>query len=157
MKRMIRLACIDADNARALAYLLTYDHELMSALGTNKEGKILQSEEFLKTTLEWQRRTHSRSYAILLNDKAIGLISLSHMDGTTARIGYWLSSSYWNKGYMTQAFSMALEQASKLGLKTIKATIDPKNTASIKIWENRGACITKRGNQREATLSILLQ
>lgn len=154
MKRIIRLACINTDNARALAYLLTYDHELMSALGTNKEGKILQPKEFLKTTLEWQHRTHSQSYAILLDDKAIGHISLSHMDGTTARIGYWLSSSYWNKGYMTQAFSMALEQASKLGLKTIKAAIDPKNIASIRIWKNKGASMHAHGNQLEAVLGI---
>lgn len=154
MKRMIRLDYINVEYARALAYLLTYDRELMSALGTNKEGKILQPEAFLKTTLEWQRRTHSRSYAILLDDKAIGLISLSHMDGTTARIGYWLSSSYWNKGYTTQAFSTALEQASKLGVKTIKATIDPKNIASIKIWKNKGASMHTHGKQLEAVLGI---
>lgn len=154
MTSSISLMSVDADIARELAGILNHDVMLRNELGIPKTEQMQSPKEFLKTTLEWQHRTRSQSYAILLDDKAIGLISLSHMDGTTARIGYWLSSSYWNKGYMTQAFSMVLEQAGKSGLKTIKATIDPKNTASIKIWEKWGASMHAYGKRLEVVLSL---
>jgi ribosomal-protein-alanine N-acetyltransferase len=154
MASSISLTSVDADIARELAGMLNHDVMLRNELGFPETEQMQSPDEFLRTTLEWQQRTRSRSYAILLNDKAIGLISLSHMDGTTARIGYWLSSSYWNKGCMTQAFSMLLEQAVKSGFKTVKATIDPKNIASIKIWEKWGASIHAYGKRLEVVLSL---
>ena len=90
MASSISLTSVDADIARELAGMLNHDVMLRNELGFPETEQMQSPDEFLRTTLEWQQRTRSRSYAILLNDKAIGLISLSHMDGTTARIGYWL-------------------------------------------------------------------
>ncbi|MBU2702947.1 RimJ/RimL family protein N-acetyltransferase [Sporomusaceae bacterium BoRhaA] len=54
-------------------------------------------------------------FAIVLGEKAIGTISLSHQNtiNHTARIGYWLGSAYWNKGYASKAFQLILDQAKK--------------------------------------------
>lgn len=154
MTSKISLRSIDVYNARALAYLLSYDNKLRSALGNHQDRRMVSLEEFLKNITEWQQRTHSRSYTVVLEDEAIGLISLSHMDGTTARIGYWLSSNQWCHGYATRAFSMVLKIAKELGVKTVKATIEPTNLASIRIWQNKGAHIDKHGDQLEVTLDI---
>jgi ribosomal-protein-alanine N-acetyltransferase len=79
-------------------------------------------------------------FAILLENIAIGTISLSHQDiaEKKARIGCWISSRYWNNGYTSQAFCQLLDYAKGKGIKQCSAKIKEDNLASKRIWEKYG-------------------
>ena len=145
--------CLDdvtLESCVVLAGILSEDTQLIKSLGTCP----VTAEVLLNELRDWQRANKANSYVIMHNREPIGLISLSHQHGTSARVGYWIASSHWHKGYTTQAFNLLLELAKKRGFTTLFASIDPKNIASIKIWQHAGAVLTKSTDNIAAILDI---
>ncbi len=137
-----------------LAKLLNDDGPLLDALGLS-DDKVATPESVLEFTAKWCRRERAQSHAIVLDgERAIGLISLSHMDEDVhfAYAGFWIGSAHWNRGYATQAFDRLLDVARAKGFKKIFGLVDQDNAASQKIWENREAKVT-RVNRNEIALT----
>jgi RimJ/RimL family protein N-acetyltransferase len=152
MQNSISIAHVNAATAEALSDLLRDDKKLAEELGISQ---TMDPKTYLADIRRWQAKTNSESFAIILNKRAIGLISLSHQSGDEARVGYWLASIYWNKGYTSQAFDQILTHAKTKGFRIIRATIDPDNLASVAIWKNRKASLEMRGGKLEAQLDGL--
>jgi len=56
-----------------------------------------------------------------------------------AEIGYQLMPEYWRKGYSLEALKAVIQFGfEKMGLHSIEANVNPKNTPSIKILEKLG-------------------
>ncbi|SEP41053.1 GNAT family N-acetyltransferase [Propionispora vibrioides] len=123
-----------------LVWVLNHDDCLIEALGSNNSVKI-SKQNFMETNKKWTVERCTNLFAIVLEKNAIGMIALSHQDmvNHTARIGYWLGSRYWNKGYASKAFRLILELARRKGLKYVSSTIRENNIVSRKIWEKYGA------------------
>lgn len=153
MQQLIRLAKVTINNSVQIANMLSNDKLLTKANGSSDLVPVTP-QEFFDKTKQWQIATNSESYIICLGDSSIGMISLSHIDGTSARAGCWIASSEWHKGYGTQAFNLLLEIAKKRGIKTIISTINLDNIASLRIWEKAGAIIDKTGNKAKAQVFI---
>lgn len=138
-----------------LIWFLSNDNRLAEYLGSNNSAKISE-QEFSETNQKWIAKNHADMFAIVLGEKAIGTISLSHQNtiNHTARIGYWLGSAYWNKGYASKAFQLILDQAKKREIKYVSSTIRKKNIASIKIWNKYGAQIEYEDDKYLCTINI---
>lgn len=66
------------------------------------------------------------------------MISLSHQNSKkeTAQVGYWISSKYWDKGCMSQAFEQILHYARIKKIEYLSATIDKENIQSKKFGKS---------------------
>jgi ribosomal-protein-alanine N-acetyltransferase len=119
---MIDLELYSDAHSADLSSILVKDITLRNSLGTSFNGI---AADFHLGILSWISKTNSTSYAILLNGFAIGLISLSHVDLTkrVARIGYWLASKYWNRGFMTTALEQVLQYAERSNILSVSASV----------------------------------
>lgn len=138
-----------------LIWFLSNDNRLAEYLGSNNSAKISE-QEFSETNQKWIAKNHADMFAIVLGEKAIGTISLSHQNtiNHTARIGYWLGSTYWNKGYASKAFQLIVDQAKKREIEYVSSTIRKENIASIKIWDKYGAQIEYKDDKYLCTINI---
>ena len=71
-------------------------------------------------------------YAICQKEsgRLMGMIDVvSYMDGNPV-IGYVLGRAYWNQGYMTEAFSVVIEELFEAGFSCIKIEADERNLGS---------------------------
>ena len=130
-------------DAEQLAAMLCEDEGLRRDLGM-AEGDRPTAEGFLRHLGEWCRQRRATTFAIVVQDAAIGMISLSHRspDGLSARIGYWVGSDHRRLGYCTRAFAAVLARAASEGIVSVSATIEIDNIASRRLWERQGAVAT---------------
>lgn len=81
-------------------------------------------------------------YAVVLNDKLIGIVGLinQNLDGKNwTELGYRLHPQYWGKGLATEACKAVCNYAfSELGMKELISIIDPKNIRSIEVARRIG-------------------
>ena len=135
----------------ALDNLLCSDAELIRlGIGANDEPSKT-GKSFRDDTEAWCVRTNSVSLAVVdRDDRAFGLISLSHIDDSqrTGGIGYWIGSDYWGQGYGTEAFTLVLSLARKLGITSVSGTINKNNTTSIRLWSRHNATIADLPDDR---------
>ena len=130
-----------------LVTILNTDKKLQKKLGSN--NKIISSSEFIKYNNEWAKKNNAEIFAIILNNEAIGLISLSKIlrKAGTANIGYWIGSNYWHKGHTINAFGQILEFAKKEGIKMVSCSINKENRESIAIWKKFNADFEDKGEK----------
>ncbi|OOM07218.1 GNAT family N-acetyltransferase [Clostridium saccharobutylicum] len=143
----ILLEGINDKYAIQLVEILNYDIILQDSLGSKR--CIISKDDFIKYNNEWSKNSNSEIFAILLNNNAIGIISLSHqnIEEKKAQIGYWIGSKYWRKGYTSQAFSQILGYAKRKEIKYLNAKIQKDNIASQKIWQQYSAKIELINNK----------
>lgn len=136
------------DEIDALVRILNEDAELRKWLYPNEVDVHLTRDEFINIGKNWAQHNMAHIYCIFTHGP-IGTISISHItnDGS-ARIGYWIASKEWGKGFGTSAFELILEKARQIGVRVVSAKIDCQNTASIAIWENHGASQETVGNNQ---------
>jgi RimJ/RimL family protein N-acetyltransferase len=154
MQSVIVIEPISEQNSGDLAVLLTSDEALLKSLGFGQRSRIATPNKLFEDIAKWQTDNKASSYAIRLENRSIGLISLSHQKNTHAKVGYWLASSQWNKGYTTEAFVQIIEIAKQRGFTKLSASIDPSNTASKRIWDNLGARFRVYNDDLIASLKI---
>jgi len=65
-----------------------------------------------------------------------------------ARIGYWITSREWEKGFGSKALELAFEIAKQIGIREGSAKIDSRNQASIAMWAKHGADKEVVGNKK---------
>lgn len=150
----IKLKKIDDGSATQLVGILNTDSILQNSLSSQKHK--VSKEEFIKYNHEWAKSKNSEIFAIVLDDIAIGMISLSHQDikKKKAQVGYWISSKYWRKGYTSNAFSQILNYAETKGIKFLNAEIEDDNLGSKKIWEKHGARIELIKNRFHVSIEL---
>lgn len=150
----ISIKNINDDYAIQLVDILNNDNRLKNALSSD-ENKISKSE-FIDYNDQWCNKNNAEIFAIVLNDIAIGTISLSHQNikERKAQIGYWISSKYWGNGYTSCVFSQVLNLAKEKGIKYISATIKDDNIASKNIWVKNGAKIEKKDRNLNVLLTL---
>jgi RimJ/RimL family protein N-acetyltransferase len=142
-------------DSEALANILCTDVILSHAMGGGPaEGEMLSGRDVLSGIEQWCNKTNSITMAIIIHDTAIGMISLSHIDECerSARIGYWLSSAYWRKGYGSEAFALTLLLALRMKITKISSNIPKKNIASLRIWAHYGAIMEEKSSGKVACI-----
>ena len=128
------------EDAEELAGMLCEDEELRRDLGMG-EGEKPTGAGFLSRVEAWCASRNAVTYAIVASGRAVGSISLSHIDigSGSAGIGYWMGSRYRGLGYCKDAFALVVEEARRRGLRLVGVQVDSDNAASRRIWEGMGA------------------
>lgn len=131
---------VDVSLLAELVSILNEDRELLVFLSCDVI-KNISVEDFISQNKKWSDENQAELFAVMLEERAIGMISLSHIDKNNkrAQIGYWLASAYWNQGYASQAFSQVLVMAKNKGLESVSGSVPMDNIASQVIWKKFGA------------------
>ena len=137
-----------------LVNILNTDKKLSKRLGSDR--RPLSCAKFVAYNKQWSKKNKAEIYAIIMHHEAIGLISLSRIDRSTqtARIGYWIASKYWNKGYTSKAFAQMLDLAKEANIKLISCSISKKNRESKVIWQKFNAEFIDKGDNIVPLLHI---
>jgi len=140
-------------HATDLTNLLNYDSGLKEMLGGSK---IITPAEFTAYNAEWAVKHNAQLYAIVKDDKAIGTISLAHINRQTqtASSGYWLASAEWGKGHTTEAFKLIISEAKKLNLLYLTSKIKKDNAFSLEIWQKYNPEFEDLGDKWQLTIKI---
>ena len=137
-----------------LADILNVDERLNMANGSGTSGQLIHSTVFLEQSAAWMKRRRGETYTILLDGWPIGTISISKADLPEGhgRVGYWLASKYWRKGYGAAAFDQLLAIARSEGYKQVEANFsDNASPASAAIWKRKGAIFL---DEHSATIDL---
>lgn len=108
---------------------------------------IEETAEFLQNAdAEWSKQDPEYyEFAVLLNDKHIGAVSL-YMDEnrTTGEFGWIIHRDYWRQGITTEAVRALLDYGvNTLNVHHFIAHCDSENIASYKVMEKIGMVRTK--------------
>jgi [ribosomal protein S5]-alanine N-acetyltransferase len=145
-------------NANELARILREDVTLGEWLGSSTADDSFDGQQYIVYISDWEIFRDALCFAIVLRDgPAIGSISLSHINTheRTGRIGYWIASAHWRKGYTTEAFTLVADYAERIGLHHLSARIEDHNIASVKLWRRYGASERKTHDKRiEVSLDL---
>ncbi|HSV28920.1 MAG TPA: GNAT family N-acetyltransferase [Candidatus Omnitrophota bacterium] len=139
-----------------IAELLNFDEGLPKELRHPPDAPLETAESVLSFTREWCLPRNAIFHAIVVGGRAIGSISLSHVDTVegTARSGYWLGSAHQGRGYATQALGTLVAIARESGLARLSATIPADNERSRRVWEKLGAVVDSDGGKLTAMIAL---
>lgn len=98
------------------------------------------------------RRFWQWGIAVRDEDTVIGTVSLFGADAARRRaeLGYAIASARWRRGHASEAVHLAIAHAAgALGLRTLRADVDPRNLASRGLLETLGfRCTAQRHTGR---------
>ena len=126
------------------------DSDMDNMLAMLKDSKINQTymipdfkseEEAKKFFLRLKKASESEEhfiYGIFLNDEVIGFLNDVSIEGKEIEIGYFISSSHWNKGYASEAFKAIIDSLFELGFYRVVAAHFENNTASGRVMQKCG-------------------
>jgi [ribosomal protein S5]-alanine N-acetyltransferase len=138
---------LNPEQVKELMYILNNDIKLLEHLGNDKPISISYSE-FVSHNKDWISKYNAQIFSIIANNEAIGLISLSHINHKdhTAKIGYWITSKYWNRGYTSLAFKQVLNLAREMNITHVSCSISKNNKESKAIWQKFDAVFEEKDN-----------
>jgi RimJ/RimL family protein N-acetyltransferase len=85
------------------------------------------------------QRADQRPYAITLNDRLIGVIGFSFIEGKPPELGYWLGEPHWGQGFTTEAARALIDVAQATHqYETIAARALADNAGSLRVLEKLG-------------------
>jgi RimJ/RimL family protein N-acetyltransferase len=85
------------------------------------------------------QRPDERPYAITLDEKLIGVVGLTFVEGEAPALGYWLGEPYWGQGYMTEAAKALIEAAHRTHhFEIIAARALADNAGSLNVLDKLG-------------------
>ena len=138
-KRLI-LRKLGEEDAKMIFDGWANDEEVTKYLTWHPHENIKVTEDILAGWIKDYEEEGCYRYGIELKDekKLIGMIDVVEYDGDIPEIGYALSKSYWNKGYMSEAFVAFLNLIKNQGHKKIYIESDENNHASKAIIKKNG-------------------
>ncbi len=126
--------------------------------------KIEDTLKYLFTKEEDIKRNKRVEYGLYIKNKYIGNISIFDINkkNKSAEIGYWISSTYTRKWYMTEAIQILEKEAFEyMNLNRIQIKCDERNKASSGVakkcnykyeWKFRKNCFSEHFNDFRNTL-----
>lgn len=111
-------------------------------------------DELLRLAMETNRLRHQ--FAVDLRESGVLIgsarVHIDVPDDRQGSVGYAFGREHWGKGIATEAATAMLDFGfGDLGLHRIEATIDPENTASVRVAEKLGMRLEGRMRERFST------
>lgn len=110
--------------------------ESISEFLTNfKTIKLEDEKAYLQVLFEKWENASGFTYAIYIDRKAAGTVALNKVDfiAKTTDIGYWMGKQFEGKGYMSEAVNILINEAKRIGLKTLTISCAENNQKSANI------------------------
>lgn len=102
-------------------------------------------EHFVKLS----RRENRFVRAVCLEDRLIGWINDTGMEGDTVELGWVISPDHWGKGYATEAVTAAIGALREAGFGCVYAGAFRENAASIRVMQKCGMHLLDRTERLE--------
>ena len=83
-------------------------------------------------------KTDRYARGIYLDDKLIGLLNDTEIDGKCIEMGYALHPEHHSRGYMSEAFAAMIDYLFSRGFDEVTAGAFEENTASIRVMQKCG-------------------
>ncbi|WP_419759078.1 GNAT family N-acetyltransferase [Acidisoma sp.] len=133
------------DDAPSMHAVLS-DPDAMRYWSTLPHSDLAVTEEWIGRTIASVAAGEGDDFAVLLNDTVIGKAGLwrSH------EIGIILARQAWGRGLASEALAAVIERAFGQGVDHIVADIDPRNAASIRLFEKLG--FRYNGSEKDTVL-----
>ena len=124
-------------------YEYSRDPEVARHVLWDAHTSIHQTRNYLRFLIRQYRNAAPGTFAIALREtgKVIGTIGFMWVqtDNRAAEVGYSLSRTYWNQGYMSEALQAIVEFGfTKLNLNRIEAQHECDNPASGRVMQHAG-------------------
>ena len=84
------------------------------------------------------RGTEHLVLGIYLENRLIGFLNDTGTDSGTIEVGYALHPDHWNRGYATEALTVAIGELFRLGFSAVRAGFFEENPASGRVMEKSG-------------------
>ncbi len=85
------------------------------------------------------QRADERPYAITLDDRLVGVVGFTFIEGRPPELGYWLGEPHWGQGLMSEAARGLIEAAHRTAdFELIAARALADNAASLRVLEKLG-------------------
>ncbi|MCW6702258.1 GNAT family N-acetyltransferase [Anaerococcus sp. NML200537] len=138
--KRLTLRKLNKDDAKAIYEGWASDEEVTKFLTWHPHENIETTQEILDSCLEAYKDEACYRYGIELTKekKLIGMIDVVEFDEGIPEIGYALSRSYWNHGYMTEALKAFIYQLILRGYRKIYIEADENNLASLALIKKNG-------------------
>jgi len=123
-----------------IAKLINSDLTLQKEFGFQPES-IPTGSQLEKDFQAWCKSHSARMFVVYKSALFMGLFTVSRLDSVSksARLGYWIGSQFRHKGYGALIFKMMLTQLASMGITELRASVNPANIPSRKLWEKNGA------------------
>ncbi|MBW0434036.1 GNAT family N-acetyltransferase [Leptospira yasudae] len=146
----LRLEPISESHAPSLAVHANSENVFLGLRGAFPfPYQLSDALDFIRACL---RDSRSRTFAIVFEENAIGIITLIFKDDVyrfNGEIGYWIGEKFWNRGIVTQAISYIINIAyTEHGLHRIYAEVFSNRPASARALEKNGFMLD--GTSKEA-------
>ncbi len=93
-----------------------------------------EAERWITQLAEQTAAGEQLSWAITVEDRVVGCVSLLDIAGEEAELGYWVGVPYWGRGIATKAVGAVVACAfERLSLKRIHARVLSRNKASARV------------------------
>jgi RimJ/RimL family protein N-acetyltransferase len=103
------------------------------------------------------QRPDERPYAIVLDDRLVGVVGFTFVEGKAPELGYWLGEPYWGKGLMTEAARGLIDAAHRTGhFELIGARALEDNVASLNVLAKLGFRRTGRATREDTGAPLVL-
>jgi RimJ/RimL family protein N-acetyltransferase len=115
-----------------------------------------EAERWITQLAEQTATGEQLTWAITVEDRVVGCVSLMDIAGDEAELGYWVGVPYWGRGIATMAVGSVVACAfERLSLKRIHARVLSRNKASARVLLRQGFIhtgneVTTCGYRREA-------
>lgn len=117
--------------------MLNLDEELRNDLDL-MDASMLSIYDLKFSLQEWTKKSNSSFYIIILDDIAIGMISLTK-EKNTAKCKYWIGTEYRDKGYEAEVLEKIITLARKKKLQCLLLSKNKSNEAFSYLFENYNA------------------
>lgn len=119
------------------------EDEVTKYLRWKPHKNVFETESLLSDWIDRYSDNTFYNWAIVIreSDELIGSITVVGLDEKTSKfhIGYCIGSSYWHRGYTSEAFSEVIDFLfTKVGAKRIESQHDPLNINSGKVMQKCG-------------------
>lgn len=116
------------------------DSEVTKYLTWTAHENVEVTKSIVELWLEDYKNPDTYRYGIELSgyDHLIGMIDIVGYIDDCPVIGYVLGQAFWNKGYMTEAFSAVIQDLFSKGYETILIEADERNYGSNKVIQKCG-------------------
>lgn len=116
------------------------DPEVTKYLTWNAHDNVDTTKAIVEVWLEDYKNPETYRYGIELAgyDHLIGMIDIVGFIDECPVIGYVLGKSFWNKGYMTEAFSVVIQDIFSKGYEKILIEADVRNCSSNRVIQKCG-------------------
>jgi len=113
--------------------------------------------DFLTKVESWEKRKNGETYAIVVNTRPVGIISVhpSPDDSSCGKVGYWVGSEYRDKGYCTDTLQQLAVVAEQHHIHTVSGTTVDANASSCRVWQKLHAqCERTSEGKQNFTLPV---